>query len=258
MGADALGLQDADGRSMWTLTWSKAHAISSGLNPGLLAASGLGPPVPPPDSPKEASPPQGSHDPSAQPPPPGPSQQPEDSAPPRRQAEPGQEEASQHPGPSGNAQQRPDAADSQAHSAAPQETFPRSAEASGAQGLPVQQQGQQASMPQPQQQQPQQLQQQQQSHAVPDAGPQPVHSLEPPASGEGGSFSQPPGLQGGPAAQPQPRDDSDGRLLAEPRQAGASGAGLQPQQSMTVEGSLASAAGGSGQYAEVSALALGL
>ena len=250
----ALGLQDADSRSMWTLTWSKAHTISSGLNPGLLSASGLGPPVPPPESPKptpespkESHPPQASLDPSAQPPPPGPSQQPEDSTPSRQQ----DEEASQHAGPSENAQQPPGAAASQARSAALQETLPPSAEASGAQGLPVQQQSQRASMPQAEQQQ-------QQSHTVPDAEPQSVPGSEPSASGEAGSFSQPPCLPGGTAAQPQSWDGSDGRGLAEPRQAAAGGAGLQPQQSMTVQGSLASAAGGSGQYAEVSGLARGL
>ena len=31
---------------MWDLTWAKAHSISSGLNPGLLSSSGLGPPEP--------------------------------------------------------------------------------------------------------------------------------------------------------------------------------------------------------------------
>ena len=234
---------------MWTLTWSKAHTISSGLNPGLLSASGLGPPVPPPESPKESHPPQASLDPSAQPPPPGTSQQPEDSTPSRQQ----DEEASQHAGPSGTAQQPPGAAASQARRASLQETLPPSAEASGAQGPPVQQQSQRASMPQAEQQQ-----QQQQSHTVPDAEPQSVPGSEPSASGEAESFSQPPSLPGGTTAQPQSWDGSDGRGLAEPRQAAAGGAGLQPQQSMTVQGSLASAAGGSGQYAEVSGLARGL
>ena len=41
-------VQDQEGRSMWDLTWAKAHSISSGLNPGLLSSSGLGPPEPPP------------------------------------------------------------------------------------------------------------------------------------------------------------------------------------------------------------------
>ena len=33
--------QDADGRSLWELTWSRARVISSGLQPQLLAASGV-------------------------------------------------------------------------------------------------------------------------------------------------------------------------------------------------------------------------
>ena len=33
--------QDADGRSLWELTWSRARGISSGLQPQLLAASGV-------------------------------------------------------------------------------------------------------------------------------------------------------------------------------------------------------------------------
>lgn len=32
--------QDADGRSLWDLTWARARGISSGLQPQLLAASG--------------------------------------------------------------------------------------------------------------------------------------------------------------------------------------------------------------------------
>ena len=48
-------LQGADGRSMWALTWSKAHTISSGLNPGLLSSSGLGTPQPPPEPPTDTS-----------------------------------------------------------------------------------------------------------------------------------------------------------------------------------------------------------
>lgn len=36
-----LAAQDADGRSLWELTWSRARVISSGLQPQLLAASGV-------------------------------------------------------------------------------------------------------------------------------------------------------------------------------------------------------------------------
>ena len=32
-------LQDAEGRSLWDLTFSKVHNISSGLNPGMLEAT---------------------------------------------------------------------------------------------------------------------------------------------------------------------------------------------------------------------------
>ncbi|KFM23960.1 ARF guanine-nucleotide exchange factor GNOM [Auxenochlorella protothecoides] len=34
------GWRDAKGASLWDLTWGKAHAVSSGLNPGLLVAAG--------------------------------------------------------------------------------------------------------------------------------------------------------------------------------------------------------------------------
>ncbi|KAK9841755.1 hypothetical protein WJX81_000904 [Elliptochloris bilobata] len=39
---------DADGRSLWDLTWSRARGISSGLQPQLLAVSGVAPAMPPP------------------------------------------------------------------------------------------------------------------------------------------------------------------------------------------------------------------
>ena len=34
-------MQDPEGRSLWDLTWYKAHAISANLTPSLLAESGL-------------------------------------------------------------------------------------------------------------------------------------------------------------------------------------------------------------------------
>ena len=34
-------MQDPEGRSLWDLTWYKAHAISANLTPSLLAESGV-------------------------------------------------------------------------------------------------------------------------------------------------------------------------------------------------------------------------
>lgn len=49
--------RDARGQSLWELTWSRVHAISSGLNPGLLAAAGVASPLPgsPEGSPSKAA-----------------------------------------------------------------------------------------------------------------------------------------------------------------------------------------------------------
>lgn len=41
-------LQDAEGHSLWDLTWYKAHAISANLTPALLADAGVAVPPPPP------------------------------------------------------------------------------------------------------------------------------------------------------------------------------------------------------------------
>ena len=44
-------LQDAEGHSLWDLTWYKAHAISANLTPALLADAGVAVPPPPPPPP---------------------------------------------------------------------------------------------------------------------------------------------------------------------------------------------------------------
>lgn len=44
--------QDAEGHSLWDLTWYKAHSISANLTPNLLAEAGVAVPMPEPPQPQ--------------------------------------------------------------------------------------------------------------------------------------------------------------------------------------------------------------
>jgi hypothetical protein len=52
-GVLAPGWEDAEGRSLWDLTWAKAHGISSGLNPAMLRDAGVALPEEPAAEPEE-------------------------------------------------------------------------------------------------------------------------------------------------------------------------------------------------------------